>query len=313
MRPITSRRAFTLIELLVVIAIIAILIGLLLPAVQKVREAANRTQCANNLKQMGLAIHNYHDANRLLPPARGSDPAPSWVVFILPFLEQDAAYRLWVQPIMRTSYYHANNKAARETILPNFFCPSRRKASPEWLTDPVNGGNNDRLQADPAAPITPGALGDYACCVGSGSINGVSGYIDYYNGTNPPRDNTVPGPGAFTYFTAGGGVSLTGITDGTTNTFLIGEKHIRTIDLRTSADTSIYNGDNGAAQRLAGPNTALALNDASTGSRFGSAHTGMCQFVMADGSVKPIQVSINTTTLGYLADRADGNVISGVD
>ena len=72
----------------------------------------------------------------------------------------------------------------------------------------------------------------------------------------------------------------------------------------TSADTSIYNGDNGAAQRLAGPNTALSLNDTVTGSRFGSGHPGICQFVMGDGSVRPIQVSINTTTLGYLADRA---------
>jgi prepilin-type N-terminal cleavage/methylation domain-containing protein len=287
---------FTLIELLVVIAIIAVLIGLLLPAVQKVREAAARTQCANNLKQLGIAMHSYHDLNGKFPYLRsgGGQNRHSWVLLLLPFVEQNTVYQAMLTPIAGVNQTDGYNNltstdptivAARSAGVSVLLCPSRRGLGP--LT-PIDPGN---------LSVT-GQPSDYAASSGDTNVVPTTGVFKFDNGT-------------FTQLKEKG-VRIAEITDGTSNTVMIGEKHIPLGSLYDpNMDAIAYSaGIQNSYHRRGGASWPLAqTNTTPINSQFGSWHTGVVQFAVGDGGVRGLKVSTPGTTLGYLTNISDGNVI----
>jgi type II secretory pathway pseudopilin PulG len=288
----------------VVIAIIGILVALLLPAVQAAREAARRASCVNNLKQLGIALQNYHDTKKVLPFSRSAVGGITWMADILPFIEEQNVYSLY-QPSL--PYADAANQAFRESAIPTFACPSRRP--PGRTVDTAN----------PAGGIT-----DY-----SGSI-GASDDDDPDIAKTYPQ--YVPPNGPFQRVKR---LKFKNFTDGLSHTLFVGEKFVHTDHFGEPTDSKgNYQMDGGAfdggpargwgSTRAAGQ-SAKGLYSYPLADRrdpavpsdyvfcFGSYHPGICQFTMGDGSVRPIQNSIDVITLGRLADRAGGEVVSDSD
>ena len=323
-RTRSSRAGFTLIELLVVIAIIAVLIGLLLPAVQKVREAAIRMACANNLKQIGLAAQNFHATRGGLPPARVTREHLSWAVLLLPYLDQENFYGKW-DP--RKRYGDPAHDGARQLHMKFYYCPSRRDASQLSVAQPPEFPGDVPQDGRPSPAHRPGALADYAGCAGADPTRATSLHTPGYSGSLAGGAMVVgkwePDRDAAPHVLDGWSprIQLRHVRDGASNTFLIGEKHVQdgrfgllqhiNAGDRGPSDGSIYSGEYPwVITRVVGPDKPLARSvNEPVHMQFGSAHPGVCQFVFCDGSVRAVSVDVDLTTLGRLADRHDGQVV----
>jgi prepilin-type N-terminal cleavage/methylation domain-containing protein/prepilin-type processing-associated H-X9-DG protein len=286
----SARRAFTLIELLVVIAIIAILIGLLLPAVQKVREAAARMKCTTNMKQLVIGLHSYHDVNGGFPPGKQDKPKThTWTPYVLPYIEQGNLFKRYnLNKNWNVSPNDVNNTGVIQTKIATFLCPSA----------PDSGG---RLGTNHREVI------DYSP-------------VNQLNRSNPALVNPPKSDGTFIGI-LGHNVQrkMTDVLDGTSNTILLAEDagrvHLFVMGKQLTGSTTgawgnpgteiVINGFNPSTMSSPGP---CALNCTNNNEVY-SFHTSGANVVFADGSVRFARSSININLLVALVTRAGGEVV----
>ncbi|WP_013628915.1 DUF1559 domain-containing protein [Rubinisphaera brasiliensis] len=339
---LTPRRGFTLIELLVVIAIIAILVALLLPAVQQAREAARRSSCKNNLKQLGLAMHNYHDVHNTLPPGyvdmRGhagnnwasvgdDDGHWAWSAMLLPYVELSTLYDTLNVGDTPASTAMAQHRDEMQQSHPVFRCPSDAGAP-----------NTHNPSVDPgyAIDVQPGDVNRGLPVTNYVVSNNIAGRR-LYQATNP-RVGTTGAVGAFYRDSK---TQFRDITDGTSNTILVGERAWKFGGYTMSAGTLLalrdqlnggptandnaagYTDSNQGWMTVAGTvrypiNPILTSNTSSLNQAFSSHHDGGAQFVLADGSVRFISENADlkndgawdtNSTLERLVAIQDGDVV----
>ena len=337
------RRGFTLIELLVVIAIIAILIALLLPAVQQAREAARRTQCRNNLKQIGLAIHNFHDVNNYVPPlfyygenARsrirhtGINIYFTFFTLLLPYLEHNNEYeRLDIMDRYNRGE-NINPATGRpwveEFVIPTYACPTRRSAALAKMKPKATNGSNSRGPEAQCSDYAAVGVGPVRPGLPSSGRNAVRTWnntsVGLINPTIAPRKGRR-------LKDIRGDTLFRDCTDGLSNTAIVGEKHVSThqclnVGHGTSrnfssdiacSDGEVLVGHFGASWAYVVRNLnrplARGVNDTTSPEiiSFGSWHPGVCMFLLGDGSVRAIANNISVEILGNLGDRRDGQPV----
>lgn len=336
---VRPRNAFTLVELLVVIAIIGILVSLLLPAVQAAREAARRTQCINQIKQLALATLNHVDTHKFLPsggwgwnwvgdPDRGygkSQPG-GWTYSVLPYIEEQALWSMGqgvTNPVSKRALLSEMN----ETQPPGFICPSRRASKPTGIKVTVVGGPTYWAPVN-CNRISIAGKTDYAICVGGDAVD--SDYFSFSGPSAAQADNPnyndwpkpVPKPPDLSRTMNGvchvrSEITLAQITDGTSKTYLIGEKYMnpaayegvgaRETDTDDKGDNEpIFTGFNRDFQRSALHPPLQDRMGLRFESAFGSIHPGAFNMSMCDGSVQSISYDIDLDTHRLQGIRNDG-------